>query len=71
MSGNKFGKEQEVFSSIVSRYYGDPDFKARMDADPAGVLREAGIDIPKDVDVKLLFNTDDTLHIVLPFTDES
>ena len=60
-------KGQEIFADIVARYYGDPDFKARLDANPAQVLREEGMEIPEGVTVKLLFNTDDMLNIVLPY----
>lgn len=61
-----FDKSQEVFAGIVARYYGDADFRARLDADPTQVLREEGLDIPDGVAVKLLFNADDLLNIVLP-----
>ena len=61
-----FDKSQEIFAGIVARYYGDSDFKARLDADPARVLREEGLEIPDGVSVKLLFNTDEMLNIVLP-----
>ena len=37
-----------------------------MDADPTRVLKEEGLDIPDGATVKLLFNTDKLLHIVLP-----
>ncbi len=69
LSQEDFEKGQELFADIVARYYGDPDFKARLDADPTGVLREEGMEIPNGVSVKLLFNTDDLLHIVLPFVE--
>ena len=61
-----FDKSQEIFAGIVARYYGDSDFRARLDADPTRVLREEGLEIPDGVSVKLLFNTDDLLNIVLP-----
>ena len=37
-----------------------------MDADPTGVLAAEGFEIPKGAKVKLLFNTEKLLHIVLP-----
>ena len=66
MSREEFEKGQEVFADVVAKYYGDPDFKAKVDADPATVLREEGMKIPDGVKVELLFNTDKLLHIVLP-----
>lgn len=67
MTPDNIEKGQEIFANIVARYYGDPEFKARMDANPAEVLREENMEIPEGVSVKLLFNTDNTLHIVLPY----
>lgn len=59
-------KNQQAYTDIVARYYGDPDFKAKVDADPTTVLKAEGIDIPAGAKVKLLFNTEKLLHIVLP-----
>ena len=59
-------RNQRIYTDVVARYYGDPDFKARMDADPAAVLRAEGLDVPEGARVELLFNTDELVHIVLP-----
>ena len=61
-------KRQQVYTDVVAKYYGDPDFKARVDADPTGVLRAEGMEIPDGAKVKLVFNTDKLLHIVLPLS---
>lgn len=57
---------QKAFADIVARYYGDPEFRATLEADPAGAMREAGLDFPEGLNVKLLFNTDRLMHVVLP-----
>ena len=59
-------KGQQVFADVVAKYYGDPDYKAKLDADPTGVLRAEGFEFPEGVKVKLLFNTDKLMHVVLP-----
>ncbi len=59
-------KRSQLYTDVVAKYYGDPDFKAKMDADPAGVLRAEGFDIPEGVKVKLVFNTPNRMHILLP-----
>lgn len=66
---NKFEENQKVFLDVVARYYGDPDFKAKLDANPTEVLKEEGVDIPGDSKVELLFNTDKKIHIVLPYLE--
>ena len=59
-------RNQQAYADLVAKYYGDPDFKARMDADPTAVLRAEGIDVPEGATAKLLFNTEKLMHVVLP-----
>ena len=66
LSPEQLERNQQVYADVVAKYYGDPDFKARMDADPTAVLRAEGLEIPEGAAVKLLFNTELLLHIVLP-----
>lgn len=57
---------QKIYADIVARYYGDPDFKAKVDANPTEVLRAEGLEIPEGTRVQLLFNSENLVHIVLP-----
>ena len=66
MTPERIERNQRIYADLVARYYGDPDFRAEMDADPTRVLKKEGLDLPKDVTVKLLFNTDELVHLVLP-----
>lgn len=66
LTPERIERNQRIYAEVVTRYYGDPDFKAEMDADPARVLKDEGLDIPEGTAVKLLFNTGKLLHIVLP-----
>ncbi|SMM98760.1 hypothetical protein SPONN_2799 [uncultured Candidatus Thioglobus sp.] len=69
ISQEKFAENQKVFLDVVARYYGDPDFKAKLDANPTDVLTEEGVEIPEGSKVELLFNTDKLIHIVLPYLE--
>ena len=62
----KFQEVQEAYTDIVARYYGDPDFKGEVDSNPTDTLKAAGLTVPEGASVKLLFNSDKVLHIVLP-----
>ena len=66
ITNEEFERSQRVFANVVAKYYGDPDFKAKVDADPTGTLRDEGMNIPPGVTVKLLFNTGKVMHVVLP-----
>ena len=66
LTPERIERSQQIYADMVAKYYGDPDFKAEMDADPTRVLKGEGLDIPEGATVKLVFNTDNLLHIVLP-----
>ena len=71
MADSGYDREQQErfqrnYTDMVAKYWGDPDFKARMDADPTAVLKTQGLGVPEGARVELLFNTDDVVHIVLP-----
>lgn len=66
ISQEQIDQGQQLFADIVAKYYGDPDYKAKMDADPTEALRSEGFDFPEGVKVRLLFNTDKLMHVVLP-----
>lgn len=54
------------YARITAKAWSDPAFKARLLSDPHVALREAGIDIPAGKTVKVVENTSDTVHLVLP-----
>jgi hypothetical protein len=42
---------QLAIARAVARAWRDPEFRARLEADPRGVLIEGGADVPEGVDV--------------------
>ena len=59
-------RNQRAYVDIVAKYYGDPDFKAQLDKDPTGTISAEGLDLPEGAEVKLVFNSEKLLHVVLP-----
>ncbi len=59
-------KKYSSYLDFIARYYGDPDYRERVDQDPTAAARAAGVEIPEGARVKLSFNTDDRIHIVIP-----
>lgn len=59
----------QLYADIVAKYYGDPDFKAKMEADPTATLQAEGWKVPEGVSIKLLFDTGNIRHVVLPMPD--
>jgi len=70
------GSWQKQWGMLVAEVWGDDDLKRRLISDPAGVLQEYGIDMPADVELKIVEDTDHVRHLVIPpspadeFSDE-
>jgi hypothetical protein len=62
-------KEQDkasAYGKLIAKAWRDPSFKARLIADPQGMLRQAGVSIPAGMTVKVVENTRTHFHFVLP-----
>ncbi len=58
--------QMRTWAKIVAQAWADADYKARLLADPAAVLKEAGLDLPAGVDLRVVENTANLAHFVLP-----
>ena len=50
----------------IARAWTDADYKAKLVDDPAAALAEAGVEVPAGTKMKVVENTADTQHLVLP-----
>ena len=66
MSQTDHDKATAAHGKIIARAWRDPAFKAKLMADPHGVLEEAGLQVRDGVTVKVVENTDTHHHLVLP-----
>jgi Nitrile hydratase, alpha chain len=53
-------------NKVITRARTDPAYKAKLLRDPAAALAEAGVTIPAGMKVKVVVDTADTRHLVLP-----
>ena len=53
-------------SLAIARAWTDGAYKARLVSDPHAALAEAGVEVPVGLTVKVVENTADTQHLVLP-----
>jgi hypothetical protein len=58
--------QDRLWSQIVARVWSDEEFKQRFKNDPRGVLAEHGIDTPEGVDIRVVEDSPEVRHIVLP-----
>ena len=59
-------EEHNALTDLFAACWKDDALKARFMADPKAVLAERGIEMPEGIDVNVVENTDNTVHITLP-----
>ncbi len=57
---------QKAYGKVVAKAWSDPDFKAKLLADPKTVLKENGLEFPQDVEILVVENTEEIVHLILP-----
>ena len=59
-------EKKNALAQLFAACWKDEALKARFMADPKAVPKEHGLDAPDNMDVKVVENTDTTVHITLP-----
>lgn len=63
----QFRRNYAAFADLAARYSQDPELRSRIDSgDVDGPLTDLGIRVPTGVEAKIVANTADTFHLVLP-----
>jgi hypothetical protein len=57
---------QKQWGMLVAQVWSDESLKQRLMDCPAAVLAEHGIDVPDDVDLRVVEDSDRVRHLVLP-----
>ena len=63
-------EQKNALAKLFAACWKDEALKARFMADPKTVLKEHGLDVPDNMDVKVVENADDCVHITLPAPPE-
>ena len=58
--------ENDTLAQLFAACWKDEALKARFMSDPKAVLAEYGMPVPEGMDVKVVENADDRVHITLP-----
>ena len=59
-------EQKNALAQLFAACWRDEALKARFMSDPKGALKEHGLDVPDNMDVKVVENADDCVHIILP-----
>jgi len=57
---------EKLWGQLVAKAWSDEELKQRLIDDPATVLQEHDIEVPYDVELKVVEDTDRVRHLVLP-----
>ena len=68
---NLIAEHQKKWAVCVAKAWADDDYKQRLISDSAAVLKEEGIDVPEGVGIKVVENTQEVFHMVLPAAPDS
>jgi hypothetical protein len=61
-------EQKNQLASLFAACWKDEALKARFMSDPKAVLAEHGMDVPDGMDVKVVENADNCVHITMPAT---
>ena len=61
-------EQRNAMAELFAACWKDEALKARFMSDPKAVLAEHGIDVPDNIDVNVVENSDNTVHITMPKT---
>jgi len=59
-------EQANPFQQIIAKCWADEAFKLRLLADPAGTLKQEGVEPPSGVSIQVLENTDTQICLVIP-----
>ena len=59
-------EERNQLAELFDACWKDDALKQRFMTDPKTVMAEHGIDVPANIDVNVVENTDNTVHITMP-----
>lgn len=55
-----------TIAKAIARAWSDPDYRGKLTSDPRAALAEVGVEIPAGTNLKVVEDTADTKHVVLP-----
>ncbi|MEE2907119.1 MAG: NHLP leader peptide family RiPP precursor [Planctomycetota bacterium] len=59
-------EQRNKLAALFAACWKDEALKARFMSDPKAVLAEYGMDVPDGIDVNVVENSDNTVHITMP-----
>ncbi len=54
------------YQQIIAKCWADEAFKQQLMTDPAGTLKQEGVEVPNGMTLKVVENTGQVFHLVIP-----
>ena len=54
------------YGDVMARAFNDEAFKARLLADPKGVLEQEGVVVPAGIEIRAVQNTENVIYLPIP-----
>jgi hypothetical protein len=61
----------QLLQDVLARAVEDEEYREQLLSDPRGVLGDAGLEVPEDIEIVVHQNSDDRVHVVLPSRPQS
>jgi hypothetical protein len=68
---NLIAEHQKKWAVCVAKAWADEDYKQRLISDPATVFKKEGLTVPEGMKIKVVENTREVFHMVLPESPDS
>lgn len=60
---------ERKFNEVLLEIFSDPDLKVIFEGNPRGFLRQRGVVVPDDIDLRVHEDTARLRHIVIPYLE--
>ena len=67
LTGDKLAQGEDKTQQIIAKCWTDEAFKSRLIANPAATLQADGVTFPAGVTVKVMANSSQLVHVIIPF----
>jgi len=68
---NLIAENQKKWAVCIAKAWADEDYKQRLLSEASTVLKEEGVAVPENMEIKVLENTQSLFHMVLPAMPDS
>ena len=59
-------EQRKAYGQIIARAWADAEFAERLRSDPRSVLAEHGVELPGEIDLKVVFAAPNEYYMIIP-----